>query len=129
MNKKIALVTNALNYVGPPAVKALLEDGYSVVAQDPAFQDTNRQEDYKANNPVTVPLGLQDPKKLIQHVWDNNEKVDVLISNDTFPAIHIPIEEANVEDLNATIENVLVYPFKLMQEAIPKLKKQKGGDA
>jgi hypothetical protein len=36
MNKRIALVTNALDFVGPPAVKALLGDGYNVVAQDPA---------------------------------------------------------------------------------------------
>jgi len=128
MNKKIALVTNALDYVGPPAVKALLEDGYHVVAQDPAFQDTRKQENYSANHPGAVPLDLKDPKKLIQHVWDNNKKVDVLISNDTFPAIHIPIEDANVEDLNATIENVLVYPFKLMQEAIPRLRKQGSGN-
>jgi NAD(P)-dependent dehydrogenase (short-subunit alcohol dehydrogenase family) len=128
MNKKIALVTNVLDFVGPPAVKALLEDGYNVVAQDPAFQDTNKKEDYKTNHIGTVPLGLQDPKKLIQYVWDNYKKVDVLISNNTFPAIHIPIEEANVEDLNATIENVLIFPFKLMQEAIPRLKKQGGGN-
>ena len=122
------MVTNALDFVGPPAVKALLEGGYNVVVQDPAFQDKNKQEDYKANNPATFPLCLQDPKKLIRHVWDNNKKVDVLISNDTFPAIHVPIEEANVEDLNATIDNVLVYPFKLMQEVIPRLKKQGSGN-
>jgi len=128
MNKKIALITNVLDYVGPPAVKALLVDGYHVVAQDPAFQDTNKREDYKARHPGTVPLGFQDPTKLIQHVWDNFRKVYVLISNDTFPAIHIPIEEANIEDLNATIESVLFYPFKLMQEAIPRLRKQGGGN-
>ncbi len=29
MSKKIALVTNALDYVGPPAVKALRESGFS----------------------------------------------------------------------------------------------------
>nr|MDJ0831307.1 SDR family oxidoreductase [Desulfobacterales bacterium] len=95
---------------------------------DPGFQDRHKQEDYKANHPGAVPLGLHDPKKLIQHVWHNYKKVDVLISNDTFPAIHIPIEDAKVEELNATLENVLVYPFKLMQEAIPRLKKQGGGN-
>lgn len=99
-----------------------------MVAQDPSFQDTHKQEDYVANHPGTEPLDIQEPKKLIQHVWDNHKKVDVLISNDTFPAIHIPIEEAAVEDLNATIENVLVYPFKLMQAAIPRLKKQGSGN-
>ena len=128
MGKKIALVTNVLDFVGPPAVKALLDDGYKVVAQDPAFQDPHRQEDYKTNHPGTFPTGLHDPEKLIQHAWDKNIMIDVLISNDTFPAIHIPIEEANVEDLHATIENVLVYPFTLMQAAIPNLKKQGSGN-
>ena len=114
MTTKIALVTNALDYVGPPAVKALLEGGYRVVAQDTAFQDINRQEDYKANNPGTVPIGLQDPKKLIQHVWDNHKKVDVLASNDTFPAIHIPIEEANLE----------YYGFRSMWSHLDQLETQ-----
>lgn len=125
---KIALVTNVLDYVGPPAVKALLQNGYCVVAQDPAFQDTTKQESYKADNPGTIPLGLQDPENLIQHAREKFEKIDVLISNDTFPAIHGPIEEAKVEDLNATIESVLLYPFKLMQAAIPRLKKQGSGN-
>jgi NAD(P)-dependent dehydrogenase (short-subunit alcohol dehydrogenase family) len=128
MNKKIALVTNALDYVGPPAVQALLKGGYDVIAQDPAFQDTNKEKEYKITFPGTIPLGIKDPRELIQYVWDNNKKVDVLISNDTFPAIHIPIEEANVEDLYATIENVLVYPFKLLKCAIPRLKKQGSGN-
>ena len=128
MNKKNALVTNVLDYVGPPAVKALLAGGYDVVAQDPDFQDAGKQEAYKENNPGTIPLGIREPEKLIQHVWDNHEKIDVLISNDTFPAIHVTIDEANVEDLNNTIENVLIYPFKLMQEAIPRLKKQGSGN-
>lgn len=127
MDKKIALVTNVLDYVGPPAVKALLEDGYRVVAQDPAFQNAETQEEYKSKNPGTAPTGLHDPKKLIQYVWENNKRVDVLISNDTFPAIHVPIEGANVEDLVATIEHVVVYPFRLMQEAVPRLKGQGSG--
>ena len=128
MKKRIALVTNVLDYVGPPAVKALLADGYTVVAQDPAFQDSNKQEEYKANNPGTIPFGIREPQRLIQHVWEDHTKVDVIVSNDTFPAIHGPIEEANVEDLNATIDHVLVYPFKLMQAAIPKLKAQGSGN-
>ena len=59
MNKKIALVTNALDFVGPPAVKVLLEGGYSVVAQDSAFQDANKHKDYKANNPSSIPYCTQ----------------------------------------------------------------------
>ena len=58
MNKKIALVTNALDYVGPPAVKALLKGGYDVIAQDPAFQDTNKEKE-------VVPAGrLGEPEEI-----------------------------------------------------------------
>ncbi len=94
MSKRTALVTNALDFVGPPAVRALLDDGYDVVAQDPAFRDIDKQEEYKASHPGADPLGIRDPKELIRHVWDNRKKVDVIISNDTFPAIHVPIEQA-----------------------------------
>lgn len=128
MNKRIALITNVLDFVGPPAVEALLADGYTVLAQDQAFQDTRKSEDYANRHPGTVPSGLQDPQKLIEHVWARHETVDVLVSNDTFPAIHIPVEDAVVEDLYATIENVLVRPFKLMKYAIPRLKKQGHGN-
>jgi hypothetical protein len=41
MYKKIALIANVLDFVGPPAVKAPLEGGFCVVAQDPAFQNIN----------------------------------------------------------------------------------------
>lgn len=128
MNKKIALVTNVLDYVGPPAVKVLLENGYDVVAQDTAFQEASEQETYEAKHPGTIALGIEEPKEFIRHAWDKHKKIDVIVSNDTFPAIHVPIDEANVADLKATIEHVLVYPFKLMQAAIPMLKKQGRGN-
>ncbi len=128
MNKKTAIITNVLDFVGPPAVQALLEDDYSIIAQDPAFQNHEVKEEYKTKNPGSTPLYVKEPKELIEHVWATNQHVDVIISNDTYPAIHVPIDEANVEDLVATIENVMIYPFKLMQAAIPKLKKQGKGN-
>ena len=128
MDKMVALVTHVLDYVGPPAVKALLQNGYDVVAHDPAFQDANRQEDYKACNPGSIPLGIGEPENLIRHVWHHHRKVDVIVSNDAFPAIHVPIDDANVEDLKATLDHVLIYPFTLMQAAIPRLKKQGRGN-
>ena len=72
MRKKIALVTHVLDYVGPPAVKAFLENGYDVVAHDPAFKDANRQEDYTARNPGSIPLGIEEPENLVRHVWDHH---------------------------------------------------------
>lgn len=128
MSKKVALVTNVLDYAGPPAVKAILKDGYTVLAQDAAFKNATIKENYQKENPCSIPIGTQDPKELVKQIWAEYKNVDVIVSNDTFPAIHTPIEKANINDLNETIENVLVHPFKLMQEAIPKLKQQGKGN-
>lgn len=128
MAKKLALVTNVLDYVGPPAVKALLKDGYEVVAQDIAFDKEEVSNEYKSKYPGAIPVSFDDPHELINHLWEKFEKIDVLISNDAYPAIHTPIEDANLEDLNKTIQNVLVHPYKLMQSAIPRLKEQGRGN-
>ena len=124
----MALVTNVQDFVGPPAVTALLESGFKVIAHDPAFLDSDEKKKYQDEYPDTVAIDIQDPKELIRHVWDRYKTVDVLFSNDTYPAIHVPIDEANIQDLYATIESLLIYPFKLMQEAIPKLKNQCKGN-
>ncbi len=128
MKPKIALVTNALDYVGPPAVTALAGEGFQVVAQDPAFQDPEKLHAFQKQNPGVDTVQVTEPRKLVQFVWDHYKRVDVLVSNDTFPAIHVPIAEAKVEDLQDTIENVLIHPFVLMQEAIPRLKEQGRGN-
>lgn len=54
--------------------------------------------------------------------------IDVLVSNDTYPAIHGPMEDADIEDLRKTIEGVVVFPFALMQAAIPQFKAQSRGN-
>ncbi len=126
MSQKIALVTNALSYVGPPAVNRLIQDGYLVIAQDKSFEDEVVREKYESNTLIAVKT--KDPKELVNEVWGNYQKIDVIVSNDSFPAIHTPIEEAKIEDLYETIENVAIHPFKLMQAAIPQLKKQGGAN-
>ncbi len=128
MTSKTALVTNASDYVGPPAVKALVESGFSVIAHDPTFSDAEKRHKYQDQNPGTVAAEMQDAKELVKYLWDAYETLDVIVSNDTYPVIHAPIDESDVSDLYATLESVLIYPFKLMQQAIPRLKKQGKGN-
>lgn len=128
MEKKLALITNILDFVGPPAVQTLLGDGYTIIAHDSSFQDAEKREVYQTHHPNTIPVAILEPEELMTYIWENYKKLDVLISNDTFPAIHIPIENANLQDLRDTLENVLIYPYRLMQAAIPKLKEQGKGN-
>ena len=124
MNKKIALVTNALAFAGPPAVRVLWEEGYHVIAHDPAFTDDAQRAEYEAGLPGVSALAITDPQQLVRYVWDTYSRVDVLISNDAFPAIHGALETAKIEDLRETLEHLVVYPFTLLREAIPRLKQQ-----
>jgi hypothetical protein len=63
MTKKLALVTNVKEFVGPPAVTALLESAFKVIAHDPAFFDSDEREKYQDENPDTVAIDIQDPKE------------------------------------------------------------------
>lgn len=128
MSDKTALVTNVLDYVGPPAVQALTESGFGVVVHDSSFVDEAARNDYISNHPGTIPAAAQDPRDLIEWVWDKFGQVDAVISNDMYPAIHGPLENARIEDLRQTIEKLLVFPFTLMKEATPHLKKQGKGN-
>lgn len=124
---KIALVTNALEFVGPPAVRALLDDGYEVLAHDPAFQDGETLERFEAENPGAAALTVEDPDALIESAWARHGRVDAIVSNDVHPAVHAPIEDADLHDLEATLAALIVFPFTLMRAAIPRLKAQRAG--
>jgi 3-oxoacyl-[acyl-carrier protein] reductase len=53
MPKEIAIVTNANEFVGPPAVKSLVECGFEVVPHDPAFVDPVARDTCQEENPGT----------------------------------------------------------------------------
>lgn len=55
---------------GPPAVEALLEDSYTVIAHDSAFQDGQIKEEYEKQNMCTIPVYFKEPKDLIEYAWD-----------------------------------------------------------
>lgn len=128
MDKKVALVTNALDFVGPPAVDALVEERYFVIAQDRSFENTEKRHQFEQDYPSVHITSTTNPNELIDEAWGVGQRLDILISNDSFPAVHAPIEQANVKDLTDTLHNLLVYPFELMQSAIPKLKGQGSGN-
>jgi NAD(P)-dependent dehydrogenase (short-subunit alcohol dehydrogenase family) len=66
-----------------------------------------------------VAIDIQDPNELIGHVWDRYKTVDVPFSNDTYPAIHVPIDEANIQDLYATIDIDNPIGTNFIKEIVP----------
>ena len=124
MSKPLALVTNALEFAGPPAVKALHASGFQIVAHDALFAEASEREKYRVANPHVVPLAAQTPTNIVEAAWAVGQRLDVLVSNDAYQPIHGPIENAETAALQATLNQLVVFPFEIARAAIPKLKKQ-----
>jgi 3-oxoacyl-[acyl-carrier protein] reductase len=122
---RTALVTNALEFAGPPAVTALQAAGFRVVAHDPAFSEPARRQAFGATT-VALALAEQEPAAIIEAACAGGHGLDVLVSNDAFPAVHGPIEHADLGDLQRTLDRLVVFPFALAKAAIPKLKSRPG---
>ena len=124
MSKPLALVTNALEFAGPPAVTALHESGFQIVAHDASFAESSEREKYHVAYPHVVALAAQTPIQIVESAWMVGKRLDVLISNDAYQPIHGSIESAEIAALQATLNRLVVFPFEIAKAAIPKLKTQ-----
>ena len=126
MREQTALVTNALEFAGPPSVTALLAAGFRVAVHDRQFADERTRAAYAAAHSGRIVLSDQDPSRLVEEAWNALGGLDVIVSNDAFQAIHGPIETASLDDLRITLERLVVFPFALAKAAIPRLRSRPG---
>ena len=124
MTKPVVLITNALAFAGPPAVESLRKAGFQVVVHDVAFVSSIAQANYRSANPDVFILTEQTPTEIVESAWAVNNRLDVLVSNDAYRPIHGPIENAEMESLEATLDRLVVFPFEIAKAAIPRLKDQ-----
>jgi 3-oxoacyl-[acyl-carrier protein] reductase len=127
-NRKVALVTNAADYAGPPAVTALSEAGFQVLVHDDTFEDWDAWHAYSDSHPNAVRISAATPKALIEDAWNVSGHVNVIVSNDHFPAVHRELTHALLDDLRQTLEKLVVTPFALLKESIPFFERQGGGN-
>lgn len=119
--RPFAFVSNAGGYAGPPAVEALTGAGFEVFAHDASAA----AGDPVAPGPVHRLAG--DVADALDAAWERAGRIDVIVSNDHHPALHRPSEEVPLADLEDTLRALVVRPFAALQRAIPRLKRQGGG--
>ena len=126
--QQVALVTNASDYAGPPAVAALLEAGFRVLAHDDSFVDDIVWEHFFNAHGNVERVSGESPELLVEAAWAVTGRVDAIVSNDHFPAIHGPTADTSLDDLRQTLEKLVVRPFALVRSAIPRMRDQGGGN-
>lgn len=124
----VALVTNAADYAGPPAVKALVEAGFRVFAHSRSASDAGGAKALAFEIEGVKYVTADEPSDLVEAVWQESGRIDAIISNDHFPAHINDLASTELTYLRDTLEALIVWPFSLLQSALPRLQTQGGGN-
>ncbi len=117
---RVALVTNATGFAGPPAVAALATAGFAVVAQDAGFADADTAAQFVAGRAGITALGACPPEEMVERAAAAG-RVAAVVSNDHAPAPAHALAEAPLEDLSHQFGALVEAPFRVVRAAIPHL--------
>lgn len=127
LNNKVILITRATEFVGQAICTSCNNEGATVIAQDPKFSDNNILSGFIANQPHIQTTPETDPHTLIARIISDHGRIDGLVPNDGYPAIRAGVENADMKDMRAGLENMVIEPFELIGAATPHMKKHGSG--
>jgi 3-oxoacyl-[acyl-carrier protein] reductase len=123
----VAIVSNVLDYAGPPAVEALVAEGMFILCHAPEFSDEAARKKYESAHQGHVAAIAQSPEDLIAECIERFGRIDAIVSNDAGDIRRGAIETRTVEDYSAVLDAFSVRPFRLVAAAVPHMKAQSGG--
>src|SRR5439155_8274682 len=93
-------------------------------AHDERFVQESQRKAFEDANQDVRALPAQSAEEVVDAAWRIHGRVDVLVSNDSHPAVHRPVADGDIAYLRATLEKLVVFPFALAKAAIPRLRDQ-----
>ena len=121
------LITHARQYTGPGALPVLLAQGMQPVCHDASFADPTERRRFADAHPGAVCLAAQTPEALAEEIAATVGALDAVISNDVYPLTPAPFAQVDPQDLRATFEAVLLFPFRLAQLLLPAMQARGAG--
>lgn len=125
---KNVLLTSLEEFVGRPVAAALAAEGARVLASDESFDDEGARDAFEAENENFLAAESLDPDDLADEALELLDgRVDILVSNDGFPAIRAPVDQADPQDMCDGLEALVVRPFALAGALVPAMREAGGG--
>ncbi len=121
-----SIVTNACRYAGPDATRTLGLAG-RVFCHDLSFVDAAVRVDFEAQYVGAIALAATEPEEAVAEALAQSSGMDVLFANHFQTPEGKALEETQVEDFRATLENLLVAPYRFIKAALPALKRAESG--
>jgi NAD(P)-dependent dehydrogenase (short-subunit alcohol dehydrogenase family) len=125
--RPIALITHVRHFVGAAATARLLKEDMTIICHDRTFADPASGEAFRREAPGTEVLAAIEPEAMAAELKTRFGRVDALISNDPYPALRAPVDEADPEDFRKALEALAVWPFALIGQIAPMMKARKSG--
>ena len=99
LDSRVVQVTHARHFVGPGCARLLSTYGATVICHDEAFSDDESRTAFESEFPRTCALAAQEPEDIVAAALDAQGRIDALISNDAYPAIRAPVDEADPDEM------------------------------
>ena len=119
------LLTHAQQYTGPGIVSVLQAKGYQLFCHDASFIDAEARTAFTEETGAYA-LSAQSPDDIVDEL-QAHPKIQRFVLNNVYPNIPTPIEDLNMETLEAAFHALMLFPFRLAQLVLPELKKLGGG--
>lgn len=128
LDGKVVIVTGASSGIGAAFARLAAREGARLVV---AARRTKLLEELARELPDALPVttDMRDPgevRRMVDVTVACLERVDVLVNN-AGQALHVPIEEARLDDLQAVMELNVYGPLVAMQAVLPLMRAQGGG--
>ena len=112
---RIIVVTHAKRFVGPSAAAVLAGYGATVIGHE------------GRTGPGIIVPDSSEPEALIDEVIAAYGRIDAVISNDAYPAVRAPVDEAEPGELRNALEALVEWPYRLIGRAVPHMKAARAG--
>ncbi len=123
----IALVTEITHFVGLPAAEALVADGVTIAAHDESFTDEAARKAFEATHKGFRALTAQEPEDMVTECVKKMGGLDIVISNDAYPAKKDPVMGADPAHMTEALDALVTRPFRLAGAAANHMKDNGGG--
>ena len=95
--------------------------GATVICHDETFSDDENRAAFESEFPGTVALAAQEPEDVVAAALDAQGRIDALFSNDAYPAIRAPVDEADPDEMRRAMEALVVGRIALWALRLPRL--------
>jgi len=127
LDGNIAIVMNVKKFVGLATAVSLARAGAKVVCHDDSFSDDEELKSFSMSYPDLFPSAKQQPLSLVEATTEQFGQIDILVSNDAFPALRRKVEDCDLENLQKGIQSLVIEPYKAIAAVTPLMKTQNRG--